>query len=95
MHKYAVLCSLNLHNKNRPARAGRLDLLFCVIQIEVAVLAELLARLFALSGFTGVGVKLLVKTHVLRTLVPSDEIGILLHGMSFVVAHNYSPDFNL
>ena len=68
---------------NPPCRPTGWILLFSMIEIEAAILVELLAFLCSLSRFSVIGVKLAVQMNVLGLFTAADKVGVLLHGMFF------------
>ncbi len=62
--------------------------LFCVIQVEVAIVVELLALLYALSRLAVVGVEFIMQVQVLGIgFVPADKVCVLLQRVILVVTH--------
>ena len=62
--------------------------LFGVIQVEVAVIVELLALLCALPRLAVVGVELIVQVHVPGTIaVSTNQIRVLLQRVILLVTH--------
>ena len=54
-----------------------------MVDVEAAILVELLAFLSSLSRFSVVGVKLVMQMYVLGLIAAADKICVLLQGVSF------------
>ena len=63
------------------------ELLFRVIQVEVAVFVELLAFLRALPRFSVVGVKLVMQVKIPIGFVSANKVCVLLQRMILIIAH--------
>lgn len=76
-----------LLNKNFPQPCGRGKSLFSVIQVEVAILMELLALFDTLSVLAVGRVKLVMQMDIIFGFSAADKICIFLQHMILVVTH--------
>ena len=76
-----------LLNKNSPRRAAGGNLYFSMIQVEVAILMELLALFDTLSVLAVGRVKLVMQMDILFGFSAADKICIFLQHMILVVTH--------
>ena len=76
-----------LLNKDSPPPSGRGESFFSMIQVEVAILMELLALFDTLSVLAVSRVKLVMQMDILFGFSAADKICIFLQHMILVVTH--------
>lgn len=76
-----------LLNKDSPPPSGRGESLFSMIQVEVAILMELLALFDTLSVLAVSRVKLVMQMNVLFGFSVANKVCIFLQRMILVVTH--------